>query len=135
AAMPGSLRLAWEGRLMNDFQKIGPGEAPGPERDVQPPQVESIAEVRSKENNKNVGSIDDIPEVMSYLNRIGAWPRSMLGAVITEQEGSYSRDIGRVKFTKDGDIKPWGEAEPPTEAEREAIKAAFAEVNWPEINQ
>jgi len=79
-----------------------------------------------------VSSLSEIKPVAAYLNRIGAEPRSLMKAVVKEQHGSYWTDKAIITFKKDGTIEsPIGYE--PNESERELIKAAFADVQWPEV--
>lgn len=77
--------------------------------------------------------ISDIPAVRDYLNRIGAEPRSLRGAVVRENVGKYWRDLATIRFAKDGTIDVADPAFAPTEAEKNAIAVAFAGITWPEI--
>jgi DNA polymerase III delta prime subunit len=80
---------------------------------------------------KTISSLSEIKAAADFLARIGAEPRSLLKAVVTEPHGNYWIDKAIIKFDKMGNVEtPVGWE--PTTAERELIKAAFAEVKWPE---
>ena len=51
-----------------------------------------------------IKSIDEIPEVRDYLERIGAEARSIKTAVVKEKHGDYWTDKAVIRFTEEGDI-------------------------------
>ena len=77
-------------------------------------------------------SLNDLPSVRAYLNRIGAEPRSLKVAVIKEMMGAYWADKSVIRFDRDGTVSAPNK-ELPTDLEAAAIKADFAGVTWPKI--
>lgn len=82
-------------------------------------------------NETTIGTLTDIPACRSYLNRIGAEPRSMRTAVVKQSAGRYWKDIAKIKLNKDGTIEAPDEFMP-SESEATAIKAAVEGASWPE---
>lgn len=78
-----------------------------------------------------IESLNDIPSVAQYLNRINAEPRTLRSAVVREVSGKYWRDVAVIKITKTGDVKAPPQYEP-TDAEASLIKAECAAAVWPE---
>ena len=77
-----------------------------------------------------INSLEDLRETSKYLNRIGAKPRSLLTAVVTEKIGNYWNDLFIVKFDKNGDVKaPSGYG--PNDTEISRIKEEFSSIDWP----
>ncbi len=109
----------------------------------------------SQLHRRQVSSLDDLPEVKTYLTRIGGAAKSMLRAVVEEggedeyerqtmggersPRGSYKRVVADIVFSRDGDIKVTAKGRKvakdfeflATEAEAAAIKAAFDGVEFP----
>lgn len=79
-----------------------------------------------------ITSITQIASVNSYLERIGAEPRSLRTAVVRQNFGNYWKDLAIIKLTKDGEVSCDNEAYLPTEEERSLIKADLRTVVWPE---
>lgn len=80
---------------------------------------------------KLVSSLDDIPAVSRYLQRIGAKAINFRRAEVREGHEGYERTAGRVEFAADGAITPHGDIEPPSDHEQAGIKKAFKEVQFP----
>lgn len=77
-----------------------------------------------------INSIEDLKEASKYINRIGAKPRSLLTAVVTEKIGNYWNDLFIIKFERNGDVKaPAGYG--PNESEAAKIKEEFLSIDWP----
>jgi len=82
-----------------------------------------------------IPNIGDIPEVQTYLRRVGAEVRSMFTAVIMERDGKYKRDIATIRLARDtGAITVTSESDglDPTDFEAAAIANAVKSVRWPE---
>src|ERR1019366_9453884 len=76
-----------------------------------------------------------LPITLAYLQRIGATPRSMRSAAVTEAAGKYRRTLAtiRVKKGKDGVWENKAtEGYEPTEDEATKIKVELGAVKWPE---
>lgn len=78
-----------------------------------------------------MNSLNDFPTVKKYLARIGAEPRSLLKAVVKQEQGRYWIDLAIIKFTRKGDIDA-PEGYKPNEEEEEKIKVEMSGHNWPE---
>lgn len=78
-----------------------------------------------------ISSLNDVKSIRSYLNRIGAEPRSLRSAVVKEQHGSYWKDIAVITFKKDGEVSAPVHLLP-TENEAALIAAECQTVKWPE---
>lgn len=81
-------------------------------------------------------TLEAIPAVKDYLDRIGAESRSTRVAVIRE-EGSlgYWTDLYTIRFSKEGEVSVLPETNPlvcPTTEEAQLIKTAFSSIVWPE---
>ncbi len=76
-----------------------------------------------------ISSLDSIPEVDTYLRRIGASMRSLWSAVVKENRGQYWKDIVSIRFNRLGDIKlhpeELADRYGPTDDEKKDIKAAI----------
>lgn len=82
-------------------------------------------------NGRPIDSMTCLPAVATFLERIGAKPRSLRRAVVEEPEGRYWREIATIRIEKDGQISaPEGYA--PTEIEATAIKQDVLAAKWPE---
>jgi hypothetical protein len=79
---------------------------------------------------KKVTSLNSIPAAKEYLSRIGAEPRSLLTAVVKEQQGKYFTDIAVIKFTREGDVET-SDHYAPTETEAEKLKDDFQNYEFP----
>lgn len=79
-----------------------------------------------------LGALTDVPALRDYFNRVGAVPRSLRTAVISEQAGKYRRDLATIRVEKDGQVKAPVDYEP-TEEEAAAIKVECAGFRWPEL--
>lgn len=77
-----------------------------------------------------IESIRDIPAAANYLERIGAKPRGLLSATVTETVGKYWRELANIKFTSKGEVvAPIGYE--PTEGEAAAIALDFGKARIP----
>lgn len=77
-----------------------------------------------------IETLNDIPSVRKYLERIGATARSLKVAIVKEEQGAYWNEVAKIKFSKSGEIEAtlgYG----PTEDEQSLIKAEFADAKWP----
>lgn len=122
---------------MRGDRQAAPGEAePGA---VSSPQDDSasVGDPVQSEAVKRVGtvcSLHDLPEVAAYLRRIGAREINLWSARIERGTADgYSKTVGRIAFARDGIVTVGDEAEPPTDAEQEAIKTAFTRVEFPKL--
>lgn len=79
-----------------------------------------------------ISSLNDLPEVASYLSRIGAEPRSLRSAVVRLNFGSYWKDLAIIRFKPDGTVDCDDPSLAPTSEEVRDIKAAFRATRWPE---
>lgn len=79
-----------------------------------------------------IKELTDVPAVRDYLNRVGAEPRSLKGAVVRQTAGKYWRDLATIRFSKDGDIECSTLEHSPTDLERQLIKGALSSVIWPQ---
>jgi len=82
-----------------------------------------------------IKELTDVPAVRDYLNRVGAEPRSLKGAVVRQTHGRYWRDLAVIKFSKEGDIECSTIEHAPTELEQQLVKSALAGVTWPELKR
>lgn len=81
---------------------------------------------------KRISSLDDIPALRAYFNRIHAEPRSLKTAVVKEVDGIYWRDLAIIRIGRDGKIDaPEGYA--PTPGEESLIAQEFIGLEWPTI--
>jgi hypothetical protein len=80
-----------------------------------------------------VKSLNDLPGVRAYLERVGAEPRSLKTAVIKEVSGSYWKDLAVLRFDKDGGVFCANQEFLPTDFEAQAIKNDFASADWPQL--
>jgi hypothetical protein len=80
---------------------------------------------------KKVNSLNSIPAVKEYLDRIGAEPRSLLTAVVKEKRGKYFNDVAVIKFNREGDVDTLEEHFLPSETEAGKIKEAFELYEFP----
>lgn len=79
---------------------------------------------------KKVKSLSEIPAVQDYMTRMGAEPRSLLVAVVKEQQGKYWKDLAVLRFDRDGNVD-CPEAFAPTETEAERIREEFQQYEFP----
>lgn len=77
-------------------------------------------------------SLYEFPTVKKYLARVGAVPRSLLKAVVEEQQGDYFTEIAVIRFTKHGEVTA-DIGYSPSEAEAEAIALEMSSAKWPEV--
>lgn len=79
---------------------------------------------------KKVTSLTEIPAAKEYLDRIGAEVRSILTAVVKEEQGKYFTDLAVIRFDREGNVEApdaWG----PSENEAERLIEAFTEYEFP----
>ena len=98
-----------------------------------PPEVKNFP--RKVKSLSTPFRLTDIDGVAAYLQRIGAGPRGLLSAVITEREGKYRRDLVVIRFDRDGKVTlPASAPEElePTKEEREDLTAGFSLAVIPE---
>ncbi|MCC2095980.1 MAG: hypothetical protein KDJ29_03770 [Hyphomicrobiales bacterium] len=82
-----------------------------------------------------ISSLNDIEPLAKYLRRIGAKPRSLQQAMVEETRGKYWKDTAVIKISqKTGEItvEPEHPNYLPTDSERDAIKAAYANITFPQ---
>jgi hypothetical protein len=84
------------------------------------------------DNPMTINTIGDIPEIKSYLDRVGAKARSLTTAVVEEKHGSYWIDRVVIRIKHDGTIQA-PEKYAPTDIERELIAAAIKSAKWPTL--
>lgn len=82
-----------------------------------------------------IKELTDIEPIRSYLNRVGAEPRSLKTAVVRQTSGKYWRDLAVIKFLKTGEVDCHNLEFAPTDLERQMIAAAVAGVQWPEVKK
>lgn len=133
-------------------KKSGPGSEPGPEDETEKGQEKMPKDIKPDECAQEKGSftaepekpsapegktasVDELPAVRDYLNRIGARCTSMFRAAITEQAGKYKNELAQISFAKDGEVKvrlfsDALEDVEPTEVEEAAIKAAITQATF-----
>lgn len=75
-------------------------------------------------------TVYELPAVKRYIDRIGAKVNRMLGATIEVKVGKYFKEIGFVKFTKEGEIECTHGYEP-TPEEADNIRHALKNADWP----
>lgn len=120
-------------------ESAAPGEeaAPSQEEDqAADPNAGDAANATQKEEPPRIGrigSLNELPATSAYLRRIGAEPINFLGAVIRHSEGDYPKPVGRVRFSREGEVTVQGEAEPPTKEEATEIAAEFRRVELPTL--
>ena len=95
------------------------------------PEYESLLDVPLTQP-QFVERLTDVDGVAPYLQRIGAEPRGLLSACITERQGKYKRDLLKVGFDRNGEVslpsnidKKKADELLPTMDEQQAIKAGF----------
>jgi len=76
-------------------------------------------------------SLIDFPTVKKYLARIGAEPRSLLKAVVRQEQGKYWLDLAIIRFDRQGNVDA-PEGYRPDETEIDNIKVEMASAKWPE---
>jgi hypothetical protein len=81
-----------------------------------------------------ISSLTDLPSVRSYLNRVGAEPRSLKTAVVKESRGKYWRDIAVIRFKSNGEVDCPSLEHCPTEKEQADIYSEWGTVTWPELS-
>lgn len=77
-----------------------------------------------------VASLEDLPAAMAYLRRIGAEPRSLRRAAVTERGGRYRKEVAAIAFEPDGTVRV-PEAWKPTPAEQAMIQREWEVAQWP----
>ena len=82
-----------------------------------------------------IKNLMELQNISSYLNRIGAEPRSLKSAVVREEHGNYWRDLAVIRFTKDGDVKCSDPQYSATDIESAAIKEEFKKAEFPQIKK
>lgn len=81
-----------------------------------------------------VSSLEVLPAVSAYLTRIGATAVNFTTARVQREDAEgYPETVGRVKFDKSGVVTAIDDAPAPTDDEQDAIKAAFARVEFPNL--
>lgn len=80
-----------------------------------------------------IKSLNDLPVVRAYLDRVGAEPRSLTTAVVREVSGKYWRDLAVIRFKKSGEVSCNSVDHAPTPAEEVQIAQEFTTVQWPQI--
>lgn len=117
-----------------DRSAPGQGEANRPGSAHDQGDFASATNPGQKEGPERIGavsSLDELPEVARYLKRVDATAINFRAAVVREMVEGYPKEIGRLTFAGDGKVAVRGKAEAPTDAEQEAITAAFARVEFP----
>ena len=85
----------------------------------------------SKRTIRITESIQEVPAVAQYFQRIGATPRSLMTAFIGEEDGGYKRDVCHIRIGRDGEVKVSEPTYAPTPAESAAIREALESVQLP----
>ena len=80
-----------------------------------------------------ISSLNEIPAVRDYLQRVKAEPRSLKTAVVRETKGEYWEDVAVIRFGPDGAISCSSMEHLPTEAEQTAITASWASYEFPRL--
>ena len=82
-----------------------------------------------------INSLNEVPEIMDYLHRIGAYPTSMRKAVIGGKKGNYTKDRVTIQFQSSGvvDIFPRSAEDiyKPNGAELERIVSIIRSIGFP----
>lgn len=81
-----------------------------------------------------IKSIDQLPSVKNYLQRIGAEVRSLRAAAVQERVGKYFRDVAKISFSVEGIVKAKKEYLP-TEDEQKAIVEEFRKTEFPQLKK
>lgn len=81
---------------------------------------------------KRISNVAQIQKVALYYHRVGAEPYSMFVGRVTQKIDGYDKTVCEVKFDRAGNIKVSNKIYEPTEAERDAIKNAFQDFEFPE---
>lgn len=139
---------------MTDWQENTPGAGPGanadeaekaqersmPETSIAPEHAQEKGYFTAEPEKPSApegktASVDELPAVRNYLNRIGARCTSMFRAAITEQAGKYKNELAQIRFAKDGKVtvRQFSEAledVEPTESEEAAIKVAITQASF-----
>jgi Family of unknown function (DUF5906) len=79
-----------------------------------------------------ITSLNDIKTLRDYFDRIGAQPRSLRTAVVSENSGIYWKDIAVIRISQNGEIKAPDGYEP-TADETQKIIAECQTVEWPRM--
>lgn len=83
-----------------------------------------------------VKSLDDVPSIAAYLKRIGAEPRSLRTAVVTEAVGKYWKDLATITFDHNtGLVSCKDPSYSPTDGEAAKIKDEVGLYQWPELKK
>lgn len=82
-----------------------------------------------------ITELTQVEPIRSYLNRIGAEPRSLRTAVVRRVSGDYWRDIAIIRFSKTGEIECSTIEHAPTDLERSMVSASLAGAEWPELKR
>ena len=80
-----------------------------------------------------VSDLIDVPAVAAYLRRVGATAINFRSAKVVEVVNGYPKQLGKIEFAKDGAVTVRGEVPVPTPEEADAIKAAFASIDFPKM--
>ncbi|WP_374944110.1 primase-helicase family protein [Sphingomonas sp.] len=80
-----------------------------------------------------VSDLDDVPAVAAYFRRAGAEPINFVSAKVERMVNGYPKTVGRISFAADGSVTVKDDAAAPTSEEAEAIKQAFALVEFPKL--
>ena len=82
-----------------------------------------------------IKELSDLEHVRSYLNRVGAEPRSLKVAVVKQVSGTYWRDIATIRFSKTGEVDCSTVEHAPTDLERQMIAGDLTGAQWPELKR
>lgn len=77
-----------------------------------------------------ISPIEGCAAAAQYLDRIGAKMRNLFSAVVVKAEFGYEKDVGRIKFYRDGNVRA-DKGYEPTAAELESIRLEVAAINFP----
>lgn len=81
-----------------------------------------------------IKTLNDIPSIAAYLNRIGAEARSLRTAVVKEVHGKYWRDLAVITFDPEtGKVTSPDGLFAPTESEQLRITEEVPQYQWPSI--
>lgn len=80
-----------------------------------------------------ISSLDELPPVSAYLNRVGAIAVNFRRAEKRVGSEGYQKSIGSAEFDSDGVVTIVGDLEAPTDDEQDAITTAFRKATFPKI--
>ena len=101
------------------------GGSEGAAHRSQPPFAGDTIQTEAIDRRGLISSLDELPPVRAYLDRVGAIAVNFRRADKRVGIEGYQKSIGGAELDGDGVITISGDIEAPTEAEQDAITAAF----------